>query len=291
MTVIEPKAVVPQRAPYLVKARRITFPFGATTPTRRHFADGDAVLSHFVAVLSASFPAGEDMFVRSVRAYADKIKDPVLKKQVAGFAGQELIHGQQHHVLNQQLAEMGYPTTFIEKQGEKGLLFFEKLTPKIVSLAMTAAAEHYTATLAERILRSKEIQDLVYDPEVKDLFLWHTFEELEHKSVAFDVYRYVGGNETIRIGAMAIMLPFSFLYGLFGTLASMATDPGARNPVRAIRQTVKLFRGPLFRGIVPELALYLKPGFHPNDVYTDDMLDHWQTELFGPGGRLVDHLK
>ena len=36
------------------------------------------------------------------------------------------------------------------------------------------------------------------DPAVRDLFLWHALEESEHKAVAFDVYRAVGGSERTR---------------------------------------------------------------------------------------------
>ncbi|NLV54340.1 MAG: metal-dependent hydrolase, partial [Acidimicrobiales bacterium] len=67
---------------------------------RRHFADGDLVMSHVVSVLSGLFPEGEDYFVRSVRHFRDRIDDPVLKKQVAGFIGQEAIHGREHRDLN-----------------------------------------------------------------------------------------------------------------------------------------------------------------------------------------------
>jgi predicted metal-dependent hydrolase len=41
---------------------------------------------------------------------------------------------------------------------------------------MTAAAEHYTATLAERVLSSDEIQARAQDPEVRRLFIWHALE-------------------------------------------------------------------------------------------------------------------
>ena len=77
----------------------------------KYFAnDGDPVSSHFLALLSATFPAGEDGFVRSVRTYRDQITDPALRRDVAGFIGQEATHGREHRVLNERLAELGYPT-------------------------------------------------------------------------------------------------------------------------------------------------------------------------------------
>jgi predicted metal-dependent hydrolase len=92
-----------------VHGRRIRFsyPQGAL---RKHYVDGDLVMSHVVAVLSATFPPGEDVFVRSVRNFCDEISDPELKQQVAGFVGQEVTHGREHRELNRRLQEMGYPT-------------------------------------------------------------------------------------------------------------------------------------------------------------------------------------
>lgn len=42
---------------------------------------------------------------------------------------------------------------------------------------------------------------------------------------------------------------------------------------------------------MPELAKYLRPGFHPDDIDTSRLLSRWQQELFGKDGQLVDHLK
>lgn len=40
-----------------------------------------------------------------MREFADQITDPTRKKRVAGFIGQESVHGQKHRRLNQQLVE------------------------------------------------------------------------------------------------------------------------------------------------------------------------------------------
>ena len=69
------------------------------------------------------------------------------------------------------------------------LLDAEKRVPPKLRLAYTAALEHYTATLAETLLRKPEAQALLGDTEVRSILLWHALEESEHKAVAFDVYR------------------------------------------------------------------------------------------------------
>src|SRR3954464_8931256 len=80
----------------------------------KHFAaDSDIVMSHVLAVLSSVFPDGEDYFVRSVERVHDRIDDPKLREDVEGFIGQESMHGREHRMLNERLAELGYPTRAI----------------------------------------------------------------------------------------------------------------------------------------------------------------------------------
>ncbi|WP_330182998.1 metal-dependent hydrolase [Nocardia sp. NBC_01503] len=275
------------------KARRIRFRFDQHDSNDKYFVDGDMVFSHFVAGLSGGFPPGEESFIRSVRRVAERVTDPLLKKRVTGFVGQEATHGQEHRKLNDKLIEMGYPIAWIdtERAHERMLGIETRLSP-LVHLAATAAAEHYTAVLAERVLSSAEIQSIPAAPEFWNLLNWHALEELEHKSVAFDVFRAVGGTEPVRIGVMvgmyALTLPFTF-----GSLAvALARDPVARQqPARVAREAYDLFRGPIFRGLMVELAKYLRPGFHPDDIDTTALLNRWQRELFGDDGALVDHLK
>lgn len=281
----------------LPKVRRMRFQFGEPEPLHRHFVEGDIVFSHLVAVLSGSFPPGEESFIRSVRRFSDQITDPVLKKRVAGFIGQESVHGQEHRKLNTQLADMGYPLVrFLlfapTSVRQKVVLRIEKLIPAKVHLAMTAAAEHYTAILGARVLSNDEIQAIPGDPEVWRLLNWHAMEELEHKSVAFDVYRSVGGSERTRIAVMWFMYFLTIPVVTAAVALSILLDPTAwPRPITVLRQTYGVFRGPLVRGILGEIHEYLRPGFHPDDVPTGDILERWQHDLFGAGGELVGYVR
>ncbi|MFH5229340.1 metal-dependent hydrolase [Antrihabitans spumae] len=275
------------------KTRRIRFRFGEESAAAKYFVNNDPVFNHFVAGLSASFPPGEESFIRSVRRFADQITDPVLKKRVAGFIGQEAMHGQEHRRLNQQLVELGYPIEWFDRDSVKQRqIRFEDRIPDRLHLAMTAAAEHYTAVLAERVLSNDEVQAIPGEPEMWNLLNWHALEELEHKSVAFDVYRAVGGSERMRIAVMAAVLALTIPLTFTSLTVSLARDPYARrSPVRRAREAYALFRGPMFKGLMPELAKYLRRGFHPDDIESNELLERWQKELFGTEGVLVDHLK
>jgi predicted metal-dependent hydrolase len=157
---------------------------------------------------------------------------------------------------------------------------------------MTAALEHYTAALAETLLTDERAQALLGSTEVRSMLLWHALEESEHKAVAFDVYRAVGGSEKLRIRVMR-MVTFGFLVRVsIFTLISMAGDKSAYNPVRLVRSLLELRHSPfLTREVVQRIRAYNKVGFHPDDNDNTALLEHWTDELFGTEGKLADHLR
>src|SRR5205085_8917355 len=106
--------------------RRMSFEESLQTVPKHFAADGDIILSHVAAGLSAVFPDGEDFFVRSVRHYRNQITDPELKRQVAGFIGQEAMHGREHRAFNDRLDELGYPVKRFERLTKKGLAIRER---------------------------------------------------------------------------------------------------------------------------------------------------------------------
>ncbi|MDT4924434.1 MAG: uncharacterized protein QOG01_2147 [Pseudonocardiales bacterium] len=274
-----------------VRTRRIKFSYPPAS-LDRHYVQGDLVMSHVVAVLSAMFPEGEDFFVRSVRHYADRITDPELKKQVAGFIGQEVTHGREHRSLNERLQEMGYPTRRVDRMVKAGLRRNEKFFSHRFQLGMTAALEHYTAALAETLLTDPAAQALLGETEVRSLLLWHALEESEHKAVAFDVFQHAVGDERVRIRAMRFTT-FAFLLAVVGhTILSLLGDRATYHPTRLPRSLWALRDSPfLAREVIQRIRAYNRVGFHPDDNDATELLDRWRAELFGTEGVLADHVK
>ena len=259
----------------------------------RHFAvDGDILGSHILTVLSGVFPDGEDFFVRSVEAVRDRIDDPRLSRDVNGFVGQESMHGREHRVLNERLAELGYPTRALAAYIRTTLRLRERIQSKKFNLAVTAALEHYTATLAETLLTSPEARAEVGHDGVRSLLMWHALEESEHKAVAFDVYRAVGGTERMRKAAMWVVHANFILETGTWTLLSLAVDPDARrHPLRVLRGLGRLWRSPFTsRRTVRQLFQYHRRGFHPHDRDTTALIAEWRGHLLGSDGELTDLL-
>jgi uncharacterized protein len=274
-----------------VPTRRMSFEASMQELPRSFAGDGDLISGHVIMALSSVFPDGEDYFVRSVRHYRDRITDPALKRQVAGFIGQEAVHGREHRVFNDRLAELGYPTKRYQAFTKAGLRFRERILPPISNLAATAALEHFTATLAELVLTSEEVRDLLGDDAVRDLFVWHALEESEHKAVAFDVYKAMGGGERLRVWTMNFFR-FGFVFGMGLAVAlSLLGDRSTYRRGNLRRSWRRLKTSTLANpAIWAQLKDYNRTDFHPDDSDTTELVESWRVKLFGKDGTLNDKL-
>jgi predicted metal-dependent hydrolase len=284
-------AVQTSNADRKVPTRRISFE-ESLRDLPKHFAnDGDLISSHVAAGLSALFPDGEDFFVRSVRHYRDDVTDPDLKRQVTGFIGQEAMHGREHRAFNDRLQELGYPVKRIERLTRWGLELRTKAAPAKSNLAATAALEHFTATLAELVLTDEETRGMFGDNAVKDLFTWHALEESEHKAVAFDVYKAVGGGERMRVWTMKA-LRIGFVLGMVAqVILSLLGDRDTYRPRVLLKSLRRFFTSPVVsRKVWRQLKDYDRHDFHPDDSDTDALVARWRDELFGAEGTLNDKL-
>jgi uncharacterized protein len=258
----------------------------------RHFArDGDLISSHIIASLSSVFPDGEEFFVASVRHYREQITDPQLKQEVSGFIGQETVHGREHRAFNTHLDTLGYHTKVAERLTKKGLEFRVRRVPMIANLASTAALEHWTATLAELVMRSPETQEQFGHEAVKHLFYWHALEENEHKAVAFDVYRSVGGTERMRIFT-GRMIRYGFAVGMaLQTVISLLMDRRTYRPGELRKSWRYVKTQPFLSGeLWAQLKEYERKGFHPSDRSTEDLIEIWRAKLFGTDGLMTSTL-
>jgi predicted metal-dependent hydrolase len=163
----------------------------------RHWMGGDVYRTAFMNALSMSFPLGEQMFIDSVRAVpADTLPDGGLRAEVKDFIGQEASHRFVHQQYNAELARQGYDYT-LEPKTRKRVELIATL-PVHDRLAITCALEHYTAMLADFVLRHPAWLERA-EPQMRTLWSWHAAEESEHKAVAFDVYRASGGRYWKRV--------------------------------------------------------------------------------------------
>jgi predicted metal-dependent hydrolase len=170
-----------------------------TTPFAVRWNGNDAFRSAFFNALSMSFPQGEQYFIDSVRAGLKVLpatEQARLGREVQGFIGQEATHRRIHGLFNGHLQTMGF-TNGIERRAVQRIADNAHRDVR-VHVAATAATEHMTAIFADWMLQHPEALAGSED-RLKTLWLWHSAEESEHRSTAFDIYLALGGSQDWRV--------------------------------------------------------------------------------------------
>jgi predicted metal-dependent hydrolase len=168
-------------------------------PFARHWCGGDAFRTALFNALSMSFPVGEQFFIDSVRNGHKTLPEDQqakFKAEVQGFIGQEATHRRIHSLFNGHLEKQGLVNDWAPRAQER-MKLLDGVDVRH-HLAITAANEHFTAILAEWMLRNHDLLDGA-DERLKTMWLWHSAEESEHKSTAFDLYKATGGSEEWRL--------------------------------------------------------------------------------------------
>jgi predicted metal-dependent hydrolase len=243
----------------------------------------DPFLTAVFNALSISFPTGEKEFIDSIRHYEDRIQDEKLLSEIRGFYRQEGIHSREHRQFNRELCNArGYDLDELESV-YIAMLKKVKSNPKVTSrirLASTLALEHFTAGLAEVLMKTSYMDEA--DPAVRELWLWHSMEEMEHKSVAFDVYVQVGGDYVMRKHIMRLALL------ILGKSVVKVTTRMLRQDKqlwrwKTLKSATRFFFGKtgFVRQYLPHHREFFRKDFHPWDADTRDLLEEWKPRLTG----------
>jgi predicted metal-dependent hydrolase len=256
-----------------IRVRKVNFDIGEMP---RHYANDNIFATHYINSMHIVFPEGEKFFIRSARRYMDRIKDdPELLERVKKFIGQEGVHNKEHEKFWDILEAMNLkPRQFAKFYSYTAYNFLEKGIYKLIgkkrgdylSLSITAALEHFTALLGDGGLRNAPFDKL---PEnVRLLLLWHAAEELEHKSVCFDLYEKVGGDYPTRVSGMVIASLFLWVYLLGGQIYFVAVDEEkqwSKLPKQWF-DFMKVWLGNEGMTNIRDMYLdYYKKDFHPDD--------------------------
>ena len=145
--------------------------------------------------------------------------------------------------------------------------------------------------LAEQLLEDKDFQGLA-DPEMIKIWQWHALEELEHKSVAYDVYELVGNRYSERVAATAASLVV--LLPMLGvTWAWMLARDGKLGSIKDNAKGLNMLFGRkgFVSKILPRLPEFTQRHFHPGNHDTRHLEQAWRERLFAEGGELFDVYK
>ena len=246
----------------------------------RDWFDNHPFKTAWFNAMSITFPLGEKFFIDSVRHFADQIEDPKLNDEIRGFCGQEGFHRREHQRYNEMLcAQRGYDLEALEGRLDANIRRAYQFLSPLQRLAATAAFEHITAIMAEAALDADSPMIQSIEGNMQALWQWHAAEEMEHKSVAFDVYRAVGGTETMRRRGMRQATLFLALDILIGLLHMLRRD-GKLWHARLWVEGWKFlfFKGGVLRRVWPAYREYFRDGFHPWDRDTRPLLHTWKQQ-------------
>ncbi len=227
----------------------------------RHWFGGDPVRTHVINGLHFVFPAGERFFIRSVKQFRDDVP-PWLQERITGFFGQEAHHQAEHKRAFRAIEQQGYDVqSFLQWYEGWAYDAIEPRVRPVARLATTAALEHYTAVLGELALTGDVLDDC--HPLMRQLLKWHACEEIEHKSVAFDVLQHVDPRYRTRVAGFVIGSLVLFFFWGSGALHMLRQEPGRARPLASGRALSIL--AATARHLAPRLLDYLAPSFHPDD--------------------------
>ncbi|GAA2708999.1 MULTISPECIES: metal-dependent hydrolase [Streptomyces] len=263
-----------------IAPRRVSFDWRETP---LHWIPDEPTATHVVNVLHLLLPAGERWFVKVFKEALPLVTDEALRKDVKGFMGQESTHSVQHSYVLQHLAEQGLDTTpytrhvdflFDVLLGEKppfGLPVTAREWLRF-RLAVIAAIEQFTAVLGDWVLRAEDVDAAEPDPVMLDLLRWHGAEEVEHRSVAFDMYEHCGGEDpgryARRVLGMAVTAPTLFYLWGRGAAYLIRNDPWLTG---RLRYTLRQHNRAVAKGLLPSwrelgsaVPRYLRRSYHPS---------------------------
>lgn len=256
--------------------RMVRFDWAATP---LHWVPDDPFSTHLINVLHLLLPAGERWFITVVNEALPDISDPELRAAVQPFIQQESWHAWAHTVVLEHLASHGIDTKPYTDRLEANFAKFGSAKPHWPKplqrwwlhrrLGVVAAIEHFTAALGQWVIQTSGLDYAGADPVMLDLLRWHGAEEVEHRSLVFDVYQHVCGSYWLRAMTMLEAAPALAAWWLAGIRYLMQADPTLSGPAERPRwrdwlRAARQYRVPgpwMLLGTTP--LRYLRPSHHP----------------------------
>ncbi len=135
------------------------------------------------------------------------------------------------------------------------------------ALAVTCAYEHFTALLADGTLRYPRWLEGA-DENLRTVWSWHAAEETEHRAVAFDLYRAVGGNHAWRVRWLLFVCVVFAFDASRQTVLNLHRDGSLWRPSTWLSAT-RFFLGAdgVFWRSLPAALRYLRRDFHPDQEH------------------------
>lgn len=234
-----------------------------------YWANGEVFKSRFFDAFSTTLPEGEKFFIVSLRQFKDELQSPEVQKAFKDFIRQEGAHGILHNAYNARLQRQGVNMPAIDAFLKKFFALHTRVLSRRMQVTLTACAEHLTASMAHCVLDKDSELMMGADERVRALYFWHAAEEIEHKSVAFDVMQDVA-----KVGYLPRVAMMLYISAVFNLLVLpilehiLRVDGFTRfervgHWAQGLWWLFKPTRGGFFRDLGGHYLEWFKPGFRP----------------------------
>jgi len=232
----------------------------------------DPEQSYVSVGLSLLLPYLEPYLIRTMKQAKKQIQDPELLADLEAFSAQEGQHYRQHIKFNDAIRRFGFPgLEALEAELDADYRRFSATKPLKWNLAYAEGFEALTTAVALFSFEMGMEDDS--HPAFRDLMTWHLVEELEHRTVAFDVYQHVHGRYLYRLrwGTWAQWHMARWI----GRAAKymMRTDPRTAEDLGdavAIEARRKMRSRAALRQLLPKILKTYMPWYTPHNIPVTD---------------------
>lgn len=266
--------------PRPLRDRRVSGTLPSTTTTT--WTPSRPEFSAVANGLSLLMPSLEPFVLKAVRRGAlEAGVSPELRATAHQFVDQEMAHHQQHRAFNDELRAQVPALRHIESLERRLFRRVDRRASLINALAYAAGAEAVAFFTARWVDRRRH--QLLSDAHggAAQLFVWHLAEEVEHKNVAFDVYRANGGTR------------LRYFFAIISALAVMAASIISASALLLVRE--RRWWNPLAHlrmvgwslsfvfEVFPMLGLCLTKDHHPSNWSDPEWLAAWLADYDSKG--------
>lgn len=158
--------------------------------------------------VSMTLPYLEPYLVRTMREALKHCSDPKVAQEVRQFIGQEAQHYRQHATLNNMIRSISPELEGLKKIEDKLDADYQRFTQTKslkFNLAYAEGFEAVTSAGGRRIYEFSIFDRLesLQGSDLLRLFKWHALEEVEHRTVTFNIYNHLFGGYWYRLVAGA----------------------------------------------------------------------------------------
>ena len=192
------------------------------------FIEGDPALSYFFVGAWMMLPYLEPFLIRTVQAATPEIRDERLREELKRFCAQEGQHYRQHARLNavvKRVHPSGPALAALEAEVEAEFLDWSANKPLKFNLAYGEGFESMTCA-GSRAQIEIGMFGWMKEP-IRSLMYWHIMEEIEHRTVCFDVYETVVGDWLYRTRMSLWFQSHYYAWCRRFAAAMIAADPEA----------------------------------------------------------------